>query len=690
MRRILIGLFLVLLWTQPSWATTRYVSLTGSDANSCAASATISTPKLTFASAKTCLAAGDTLYVRAGTWTTQLDSNGVSGTANSPITIAAYPGETVTIRTTNFARPFKQYANQGYIVYDGFVFDGVNAGDGNVTSTGLFITSSMHHITVQNMEIKNWQSSGVYVDASNVTIKNNRIHNQVAGCGGTCSDRWYGVYFHSGSNGVIEGNDIYANPGGGIQAYPGPIAGLIIRNNAIHENNTVGGSLSPVGGITFGTGSSTTVTGGVIAHNLVYGNGTVVGTTDAKGIAIIGSGTSGTIVYGNTVYNNRGWGLYNGAGTPVNTKWYNNISLANATGQHTNGGTGEVFTTNKITGTITDCTVSTSDFTQKSGSSCIDAGTALTGFSYNVLPDIGAYETVVQSVCTVEDGDASTLHITFENNVYPPLLPATGITGFTARKALANDPVTTAVRVGDTQVYLTLTNAIVGGNAVDVSYASGNLTDSALIGGTLNQGFHAITNQSCTNNVSAPAAHIFTQAAFEFHGLRGTEAAPVGTPYATAPENTNVLMRAGGSVRLRIAITCTTADCPPTGFFPRYSKNGGAYTVVPDVFGVDNIAFVGTGPDANIPTNGTATTDQLSTSGTFVAGALVRTSNAIPTVDLAQNGKTELEYVFTFDTDAVVNDTYDIRVYQQDGTGLNAYTVTPRMTIMAPSAGMGF
>mgnify|MGYP001572812355 CR=1 FL=1 len=206
---------------------------------------------------------------------------------------------------------------------------------------------------------------------------------------------------------------------------------------------------------------------------------------------------------------------------------------------------------------------------------------------------------------------------------------------------------------------------------------------------------NAITNQSCTNNVGAAVSYVFTQAAFEFHGLRGTEAAPVGTPYASAPENTNILVRVGGSVRLRLAVTCTTADCPPIGFIPRYScaacGTAGTYTVVPDTFVADEaIGFCGTSPDTNIPTNGTATTDQLSTSGTFVAGALVRTSNAIPTVDIGLNGKTELEYCFAFSDLGVATRTFDIRLYDQSGAALNAYTVTPRMTLAAPSAGMGF
>lgn len=165
---------------------------------------------------------------------------------------------------------------------------------------------------------------------------------------------------------------------------------------------------------------------------------------------------------------------------------------------------------------------------------------------------------------------------------------------------------------------------------------------------------------------------------------------PDGLAWAAPPENTNILCRVGGAVRLRLAVTCTIADCPPTGFYLYYSRNGGDYAIVPNTFDADNIAFIGTGPDPDIPTNGTATTEQLSTSGTFVAGAFVRSSNAIPTVDMPINGKTELEYAIAFDTDATAGDTYDLRIYQQDGSALNTYTHTPRITLMSPSAGFGF
>ena len=108
-------------------AATYYVATTGDDAYTCATARTITTPLRTIASGVACLNAGDTLHVRSGTWTEPIDTNGKSGTAGNYITIAAYPGETVIIRPSGTGRPIIPYANQAYLVYDGFVFDGINA-----------------------------------------------------------------------------------------------------------------------------------------------------------------------------------------------------------------------------------------------------------------------------------------------------------------------------------------------------------------------------------------------------------------------------------------------------------------------------------------------------------------------------------------------------------------------------------
>ena len=706
--RILTAAMLVgcLLFTAPAFATTRYVDLTlpGSCSNgsttydpvteACGSgSATIYN---TVAGAVAPTVSGDTIYLRTGTFITRITFSGKVFT--SATTLSGYPGDTVTY-APSFAAGTQAITVVNWLVIQDMTISGANGPDDNTNSVKGMYISGPDNWTIQRTTITGFHYHGIYFEgADNVTIQDNIIHAQVST---TCvaGTRWYGIYYHHGNNALIRRNQIYNNPGGGIQVYPGPIVGLDVRRNTIRENTTC--STSPVGGMIVAADSTGgNISGVKIYYNEIYGNGPGGTGGDGGGIRLYATGGKtqvGTEIISNTVYNNlanagTAYGISIEAG-PSGTIVKNNISLANESGQYLNAGSGTVESNNKTTGTITDCTISTSNFRQKAGSSCLNAGVAVTGYAFNgAAPDQGAYELPVFASCVVEDGSATTLRITFTNNMSPPLLPASGITGFTARKAGANNVITAAVVSGDNLVHLTLTDAIVNGNAVDISYSgSGNLTDSALIGNTLHQPYNTVlTNQACTNNVGAAATHVFTQAAFRFHSLRGTEATPVGTPYATAPENSNILVRVGGSVRLRLALTCTTADCPPTGFYPRYSRNAGAYTVIPDVFAADNIAFCGTSPDPDIPTNGTSTTAQLSTAGAFAAGALVRTSNAIPTVDIALNGKTELEYCIAFDTDATAGDTYDVRLYQQDGTVLNAYTVTPRITIAAERAGMGF
>src|SRR4029079_7721200 len=70
-------------------AATYYVATTGSDTVSCATAQTINTPKRTIASGVACLNAGDTLYIRAGTWTTAIDLSTKTGTPGNYITVAA-------------------------------------------------------------------------------------------------------------------------------------------------------------------------------------------------------------------------------------------------------------------------------------------------------------------------------------------------------------------------------------------------------------------------------------------------------------------------------------------------------------------------------------------------------------------------------------------------------------------------
>ena len=89
--RIALQILVLLLWSsQASPAeTVYYVAPTGSNAHSCRAAQSASTPKQTFASAWGCLSPGDVLIVRSGIYSQEITPPpGKAGTAAKPITSA--------------------------------------------------------------------------------------------------------------------------------------------------------------------------------------------------------------------------------------------------------------------------------------------------------------------------------------------------------------------------------------------------------------------------------------------------------------------------------------------------------------------------------------------------------------------------------------------------------------------------
>jgi hypothetical protein len=694
-----------------------------------------------YASVLTALAAlqpGDRLEIRGGDYPTSTtsyseygvnssqDYGGGSTSWDTATVITNYPGETVTINTSGFnmdsSSSLLGTTGSRYIIWEGesrerFILSGRSVEN----SYAFRVNNSTNHIRVKKLTIKLFMNTGAIAGGTSTGSGSTQCTNKPADIeivdnlfednGNSTSSQEHSIYPACSQNWVVEKNHIidsyvygihFNNSGTGVTlAHVTPV----IRYNKIEGRRAPSGS--PQSGCIFINRSSSPV----IYQNLCDGLG--VGTVKQTVGIQVGSNVTGALILSNTIHDLTGACIqYSGTSNTGSVVKNNICDDASDTFQLSAGTAPTTIDANlcptddthfgagacdQVTATPGFVSAGT-DFSLAAGAAALNNGAAHTGYNFNgTKPEIGAFEVPIHSTCSVEDGDASNLRITFENNVHPPLLPATGITGFTARKAGSNDVIVGGVcaRVGDNRVDCPLTDAIVNGNTVDYSYSqTGNLTDSALIGGSDNQEVHAITNQSCTNNVGAAATHVFIQAAYEWHGLRGTEAEPVMLRTAGgSSENLDIKPMPGGSARLRIAITCTTADCPATGFYPYVSHNGGAYAVVPDDFGSANIKFCGTSDvDADIPPSGGATTEQLSTSGTFVPGALVRTSNAIPTVDLDNDPaqKTELEYCVVWDTDAAADATYDFRIRKQDGSVIDTYTVTPRATIQASGAGGGF
>ena len=388
---------LVLLGPTVAKSATYYVSLSGSDSN---AGTSTSSPFRTFSKSTKALRAGDTLYIRGGAWTEQLDlmANNTSGTSGGYIKIAGYPGETVTLRyadsITSGYGPIKARGSRGYLIFENLILDGINS----TNKTGWQIPEGNHHFILRNLTIKNFKFNGLYVGGgNNIQVINCTIHNQISLSKST-GERWYGIYFHHGSNGLIQGNKIYGNPGGGIHAYPGPISNLIIRSNAVYNNNNLGAST--VGGIlVWGGSSSSLVSSTQIYNNLVYRNGTS-GSGPASGIQV-GYYTQNTKIWNNTVYGNKSYGLQIGYNTTVaNTAVQNNISYANVAGNYINKGASTTYT-NNLTTDPKFVNASSSNFQLQSTSPAINKGVVLgsvpidyknTSRPRGTSHDIGGYE----------------------------------------------------------------------------------------------------------------------------------------------------------------------------------------------------------------------------------------------------------------------------------------------------------
>ena len=126
------------------------------------------------------------------------------------------------------------------------------------------------------------------------------------------------------------------------------------------------------------------------------------------------------------------------------------------------------------------------------------------------------------------------------------------------------------------------------------------------------------------------------------------------------------------------------------GFQIRSQKNGaGGYTLIPNTatpftFGAgDNVEIQCI---AGSYTDGAATTDLLNPTGSFVAGN-GNDDNTTAAIVFATGEHTELEFCILFrklsDTGHLADgDFFDFRIYRDDGTALDTYTVTPRVTVL--------
>ena len=372
---------------------TYYVAKIGSDSNTCVQARSQSTPKLTINAGIACLASGDTLIIKAGTYNDIISSLSQaipSGSSwNAPTTIKANSGDTVIIHPTGSSFCCAVYLGSGesFIVFDGLIWDG----NGASTPGGPSFKDGANYIRVQNSEFKNFADSGASSTGTGFQFVNNKSHNNGTNCpegAGHCHG-----YYISSSNTLIEGNDVYNNEGYGIQAYGGSLNGTIIRRNRIHDNGIGGGAgVGPSAGMVLSTGT------GIQAYNNIIWN-------NAAGIQIQ-YGTVNTLVYNNTIYNNTrsapstpNYCVYNGSDTSGRI-FENNICYQNPAGFIDVASPPAVKSNNLMPDPLF-VNPAAADFHLQSGSAAINAGAPInlvaTDFDGVLRPqgpayDIGAYE----------------------------------------------------------------------------------------------------------------------------------------------------------------------------------------------------------------------------------------------------------------------------------------------------------
>ena len=372
-------------------AATYYVAKSGNDGNSCSQARSQSTAKLTVNSGVKCLSAGDKLYIKAGTYVESLLNVIPGGTSwSSPVVVASFPGDAVTIKGKTGASQVIRIAGSSkkYIIVDGLILDAINVGYSGIkfdTVGGL----ASHHIRIQNSEIKNSQdAAGILTtrDSHYNEFINLNVHHNGMQDDNNNGKYPYGFYI-LGKHNVIENCRIWSNGGTGIHIYNGYTDASdynIIRNNIISGNGTKTTS-GGTGGVIIGAGKGNLVYNNIVYNNFGYG---IRHSRNAKS-------------FNNTIYNNQDMAIelaYSGGSSEVR----NNIFWGNGTDAVVNHGTGTPTTSNNLTSNPRFLDAGGFDFRLENSSPAIDSGINLVSyfdFDFDGVSskrdsnfDIGAYE----------------------------------------------------------------------------------------------------------------------------------------------------------------------------------------------------------------------------------------------------------------------------------------------------------
>ena len=421
--RKLITAILFLAFVQFANANVYYVSPTGSDG----AAGAIGTPKFNLNAIWSLVSAGDTVYMRGGTYTysTQQYLTGKNGTSGNLIKLWAYPGESPIItRGASFSKPNWHrgmvFLSGNYIHVKGIRFTGMYTDDDQVDA-GLQ-AYDVNNCLFELLECDN-NVEGMIIENSstNNLVLNCDFHDNYSNYGGTNGGNsdGIGVTYISGTSttNTIRGCRAWNNGDDGFDTFEDGGYVLIDSCWAWHNGYNKSSNTSAGDGVGFKLGSDFLVTPanvGIVKRRLQRS----MAWDNRNAGAHINEADHSTEIYNNTFFRN----VITGLNFHYNNRVHyfrNNISLSNGNRQvevssastnqtnSTDGGYNDgSWTTNASTGDFvstdtagqrgarqSDGTLPVRTFlTLAANSDLIDAGTNV-GISYNgSLPDRGANE----------------------------------------------------------------------------------------------------------------------------------------------------------------------------------------------------------------------------------------------------------------------------------------------------------
>ncbi len=256
-------------------ATIYFVAPNGDDNNP----GTIDQPWQTLQHAADTIGPGDTVEVRAGNYVGGYFTT--SGTAEAPIVLEAYPGESPAITADNPTTPDGiNLEGASFMVVQGFIVNGR-------TRTGVRAVTCQH-VTIRNNSMDQNGEWGILTGFCDDLLIESNITSRSIG--------QHGIYVgNSGDRPVIRGNVIFSNNANGIhmngdisQGGDGIISGALVEANIIYDNGVGGGSGINCDG----------VQDSLIRNNLIYDE-------HASGISLYqidgGGPSTGNRVLNNTV-----------------------------------------------------------------------------------------------------------------------------------------------------------------------------------------------------------------------------------------------------------------------------------------------------------------------------------------------------------------------------------------------------